>query len=45
MYRKITYSEGYTLLREVGCDWLVSSFTAFVWVLRGDEIYVEKEKL
>lgn len=43
MYRKITYSEGYALLREAGLDWLASSFTAFVWVLRGDEIYVEKE--
>jgi hypothetical protein len=38
MKRKITFKEGYRLMREVGADWLSSVFMAFVWVLRGDEI-------
>lgn len=38
MKRKITFKEGYHLMRKVGADWLSSVFMAFVWVLRGDEI-------
>ncbi len=36
--RKITFKEGFQLMRNVGADWFSSVFMAFIWVLRGDEI-------
>lgn len=38
MRRKITFTEGYKMLRSVEVGPVSSAFVAFVWVLRGDEI-------
>jgi hypothetical protein len=38
MTREITWTEGYTMMRQVGADWLSCVFMATVWVLRGDRI-------
>jgi hypothetical protein len=42
MYREIGYMENYRMMRSVGADRLSSVFMAFVWVLRGDKILVDK---
>ena len=42
MYKEIGYIEGYRMMRTVGADWLSAVFMAFVWVLRGDKIQVNK---
>ena len=37
--RPITFMEGYRAMRAVKADVLSSVFMAFVWLVRGDEIY------
>lgn len=39
--RRITFAEGYRMLRHLEVDWISSVFMASVWVIRGDKIEVE----
>lgn len=40
MKRKITFSEGYRLMKRIKADKISCVFMAFVWALRGDQIEV-----